>query len=81
MRLIKLIIFIFFSVLICNGQEQFVSKTYILSEVQISGENNLSQKSVMTLMGLEIGKKITIPSEDLSNETEIEDISLLETHE
>ena len=66
MRLIKLIIFIFFSVLICNGQEQFVSKTYILSEVQISGENNLSPKSVMTLMGLEIGKKITIPSEDLS---------------
>ncbi|MDC0189361.1 outer membrane protein assembly factor BamA [Flavobacteriales bacterium] len=67
MKLFKIIIYLFLPIVLCNAQEKFSPETYILSGVEISGNHNLTQESIMTLLGLSIGQKITIPSEDISN--------------
>ena len=49
------------------GQETNSGKQYILGDIELSGEHNLSKNSVLKIMNLSIGQKIILPGQDLKN--------------
>ena len=49
------------------SQEINSGKQYILGDVELSGEHNLSKNSVLKIMNLSIGQKIILPGEDVKN--------------
>ena len=72
MKLIKLLLTILFPYFIVFGQTKNTELTqieqqYILGDIQLSGDHNIDKKSVLKLMGISIGQKINIPSEEITN--------------
>ena len=49
------------------SQEINPGKQYILGDVELSGEHNLSKNSVLKMMDLSIGQKIKLPGEEVTN--------------
>ena len=67
MKSFKLLLIFFLPLFCVFSQEINPGKQYILGDVELSGEYNLSKNSILKMMNLSIGQKIKLPGEDVTN--------------
>jgi len=62
--------FIFILILNCFfalGQQQTTSQKYILGGIELTGNHNLDNPSILRIMNLSIGQELSAPGEEISN--------------
>ena len=72
MKIIKIILILLFPCFCVISQQQnnipsLPNKAYILADIELLGEYNIDKKSVLKLMDLSIGQKISVPGEKITN--------------
>jgi outer membrane protein insertion porin family len=67
MKIFKFFLVLFIPFFCVIAQDINPSKQYILGDIELSGEHNLSKNSVLKIMNLSIGQKIILPGDELKN--------------
>ena len=64
-----LVAFLFFTTLLVNAQQSDFArgKTYILEDVQVTGNTNFNPSTIISFSRLKIGEEIEIPGEQIAN--------------
>ncbi|MBO6630965.1 MAG: outer membrane protein assembly factor BamA, partial [Psychroserpens sp.] len=64
-----LVAFLFFTTLVVNAQQSDFArgKTYILEDVQVTGNTNFNPSTIISFSRLKIGEEIEIPGEQIAN--------------
>lgn len=64
-----LVAFLFFTTIVVNAQQSDFArgKTYILEDVQVTGNTNFNPSTIISFARLKIGEEIEIPGEQIAN--------------